>query len=100
MGRLQEFFEVNGVYAMRNLTVFITISCASVVVIYMAVLNTLTGEIFAAYMLAGGGTYSFGKWQDEKSKRSEIEAEVPPPTVPQTVTTINQPEKVNVQGAL
>lgn len=98
MARFAEFFEVQKVFAMRNLTIFITICVGSVVVVFMAVMDTLTGEIYAAYMLAGGGVYSFGKWQDDKTRRSAIEADAEPAIVPQSVTTINQPDAVNVQG--
>lgn len=83
---------------MRNLTIFITINIASVVVLYMACLKTLTGEIFASYLLAGAGVYSFGKWQDDKTRRSKIDAEADPAIVPQSVTTINQPDKMNLGG--
>jgi len=78
---LREFFQVDGEYAMRNLTVFITIIVASAVVSYMALMATLTEGIFIGYLLAGGGVYSFGKWQDDKTKRSEIDADVAPATV-------------------
>lgn len=69
MKRLAEFFEVDGVLAMRNLTVFITIVVGSIAVLTMASYGKLTVEIFAPYMLAGGGVYSFGKWQDSKTQR-------------------------------
>lgn len=97
-GRSIEFFEVNKILAMRNLTVFISVLVGSVVVVCTAVNKTLTGEIFGVYMLSCGGIYGFGKWQDEKSKRSQIEADADPATVPQNVTTINQPAAVNVSG--
>ena len=69
--RLYEFFQVDGAYSMRNLTVFITIVFGSFVVTYMAFCDTLTTEIFSPYMLAGGGVYSWGKYQDEKTKREK-----------------------------
>lgn len=78
---IREFFQVDGEYAMRNLTVFITIVVASFVVVYLAIMATLTEGIFIGYLLAGGGVYSFGKWQDDKTKRSEIDAEVAPATI-------------------
>lgn len=55
---------------MRNLSIFITIVASSLVVVYMALKGTLGSEMFATYLLAGGGVYSFGKWQDEKTNRS------------------------------
>lgn len=69
-GRLVEFFEVNGSLSMRNLTVFITIVVASVIVLYLAFTGNLSSEMFASYLLAGGGVYGFGKWQEEKTTRA------------------------------
>lgn len=84
-----DFFKVNGEFAVRNLTVIISMLVGSIVVIYMGIMGVLSGEIFGVYMLAGGGVYGFGKWQDEKTARSEIEAAAPPSPPPNT--TINQP---------
>lgn len=90
-----EFFEVKGVLAMRNLTVFISIVVGSVAVIYITLAGDMTYEIFGVYLFAGGGVYSFGKWQDDKTRRSEIDAAAEPPK--NTInTTINQPGNVNV----
>lgn len=69
--RTAEFFEVDGLFAMRNLTIFITIVVASFVVIYLAFIDKLPSEMFFSYLLAGGGVYSFGKWQDSKTSRSK-----------------------------
>lgn len=69
MKRWVEFFEVDGVFAMRNLTIFITIVVSSFIVVYLAAFKRLPTEMLTAYLLAGGGIYSFGKWQDEKTKR-------------------------------
>lgn len=98
MARIEEFLEVDGVFAMRNLTILITIVIGSIIVLELACVGELTGEIFAIYMLSGGGVYGFGKWQDEKTKRGQIDAEAEPAIVPQSVTTINQPDSVNVAG--
>lgn len=68
--RWLEFFEVGGVLAMRNLTVFITILFASFIVSGLAMSGGLTNEMFYAYLLAGGGVYGFGKWQDSKTARA------------------------------
>lgn len=92
----KEFFQVKGEFSMRNLTVFITIVAGTAVVLYMALMDTLTAEIFIAYLLAGGGVYSFGKWQDDKTSRAEIDATAPPDPAPITNNTVNQPEVVNV----
>lgn len=92
--RWPEFFEVNGVPAMRNLTVFIGVVVGSIVVTGLMLMDKLTGEIFAIYMFATGGVYSFGKWQDDKTRRSEIESTIDP--VPITNNTINQPGNVNM----
>lgn len=87
MNRWTEFFEVNGSFAMRNLTVFITICVASVLLVILAFMRDnqgqtqLTSEIFACYMLAGGGVYGFAKWQDEKTKRFGIDSTPTPPAV-------------------
>lgn len=75
------FFEVNGIPAMRNLTVFITIMVTSVGIIYMTMLNTITDTIFASYLLAGGGVYAFGKLRDSKENIAETEQNKPAPTV-------------------
>jgi len=99
MQRWVEFFQVRGEFAMRNLTVFITIIVASLVVLYLGIRvnkdseTRLSDEIFISYLLAGGGVYSFGKWQDDKTKRSEIDATTTQPT---PSVTINQPDKVNL----
>lgn len=71
-GRFIEFFEVKGVLSMRNLTIFITILVASVVVLYLAFTKQITWEIFLGYLGAGGGVYSYGKYQDDKTRRSEF----------------------------
>lgn len=69
---------MRGEFAMRNLTVLITITIASMLVIYLAVSRDkdgktqLSDEVFEAYLLAGAGVYSFGKWQDDKTRRFEI----------------------------
>lgn len=99
MGKaIREFLQVRGEYSMRNLTILITILVASVLVCVLASerdqygRTQLTGDIFAAYLLAGAGVYSFGKWQDDKTRRFEIDSTpAPAPT-----TTINQPDTVNV----
>lgn len=69
-----EFFQVNGEYAMRNLTIFITIVIASFVVVFLALTDNLSESIFTAYLLAGGGVYGFGKWQDDKTARAQIDS--------------------------
>lgn len=84
-----DFFKVHGEYSQRNLTVFISIVVGSAVVIYMAIANTLTEGIFIGYMLAGGGVYSFGKWQDDKTSRSRIELDKPLPSAPTPAPSIN-----------
>jgi len=76
--RWKEFFQVNGEYSMRNLTVFITIIVGSLVVLWCAHDASISAELFAVYLLAGGGVYSFGKWQDDKTRRSEIEVDATP----------------------
>lgn len=105
MSRLHEFFEVKGSLSMRNLTVFITIMVASAVVLYLgfrinnAGETRLTSEIFMAYMLAGGGVYGFGKWQDAKTDRAEVIASSDNPHQPSVQNvTINQPEAANVSN--
>lgn len=70
--RFVEFFEVKGVLAMRNLTIFITILVSSLAIMWLTVSKQLTWEIFLGYLSAGGGVYSFGKWQDDKTRRTEI----------------------------
>lgn len=98
-GRWIELLEAGdkGLLAMRNLTILITIIIGSITVVYMALMATLTGEIFACYMLAGGGVYSFGKWQDDRTTRSRIEADAAPDSTVNT-TNIAQADKVNVAG--
>lgn len=102
LSRFAEFFEVNRSYSMRNLTVFITIIVASVIVLYLAARvnnageTRLSAEMFIAYLLAGGGVYSFGKWQDDRTKRTEIDAASDQPPASAASVTINQPEKVNL----
>lgn len=73
--RWVEFFQVNGEYSMRNLTVFITIIVGSVVILWCAHDASISYELFAVYLLAGGGVYGVGKWQDDKTKRAEMKAE-------------------------
>lgn len=89
----QDFFKVNGEYSIRNLTVFVGVAVGSAVVLYMAWQDTLGWEIFTAYVASTGGVYGVGKWQDERTGRSAIDA-----TVEQapTTTTINQPDAVNL----
>lgn len=90
-----DFFKVNGEYAVRNLTVIMGMVIGSVVVVGLAMGGKLTGEIFAIYMLASGGVYGFGKWQDDKTARTRIESEAGPvPNI--NSTTINQPGNVNL----
>lgn len=69
---LGDFFKVNGEFAMRNLTIFITIVVSSFAIIWLSVTGYLTADIFTAYLLSGGGVYSFGKWQDDKTKRYKL----------------------------
>lgn len=94
---VREFLEVKGEYAIRNLTVFITIVVASLVVLYLAICvnsageTRLPAEMFIAYLLAGGGVYQFGKWQDEKTQRFQIDS-TPPPA---PVTTVQNANVVN-----
>ena len=88
-----DFFKVNGEYTIRNLTVFITIAVGSAAIIYTAIADRLSAEIFGVYMFAGGGVYGFGKYQDEASRRSQIDATAEPDV---STTTINQPDAVNV----
>jgi len=95
MNNWTDFFKVNGEYAIRNLTVFIGIINGSLLVDYLAMMDHLKSEIFITYMLASGGVYSFGKWQDEKSRRSQIDSTAEPDQTTNT-TTINQPDKVNL----
>ena len=96
-----DFFKVNGEFAIRNLTVLITIIISSFIVTLLAFerdengRTQLSGDIFAAYLLAGAGVYSFGKWQDEKSRRSQIDSGTQPAQIVNT-TTINQPGVSNV----
>lgn len=90
-----KFFEVNGVPAMRNATIFITIIISSLIVIYLTIKCEIGWEVFTAYLCAGGGVYSFGKWSDDRTKRSQIEADAAPDI---STTTVNQPDVVNVAG--
>jgi len=96
----QQFFQVKGEYSMRNLTVFMTIAAATLVVLYLSIRvndkgeTRLPTEVFCAYLLAGGGVYGWGKNQDEKTARAAINATVTP--APITNNTINQPEIANV----
>lgn len=69
----QDFFRVKGEYAMRNLLAFIGVIVGSCVVIYLAVQDTLNAEIFGIYMAATGCIYGVGKYQDEATKRKEME---------------------------
>lgn len=94
MSKFGEFFDVKGVPAMRNLTAFIGVIVGSVVVLILTWNDSLTGDIFAIYMLATGGIYGFGKWQDDKTRRSEIEASSDPAI--NNNLTINQPKNVNI----
>lgn len=95
MSNWTDFFKVKGEYAVRNLTVLISVIVGSIVVIYLALQGVLTSEIFGVYMFAGGGVYGFGKWQDEKTSRTEM---LSAPDAPPITTTINQPTNVNVAG--
>ncbi len=101
MSNWTDFFKVKGEYAIRNLTVFITIVVASLVICYLAIRvndkgeTRLQAEMFIAYLLAGGGVYQFGKWQDSKTERTEM---LTAPDAPPVTTTINQPTNVNVAG--
>jgi hypothetical protein len=90
-----DMFKVNGEVTIRNVTIFITIVIGSGVIIGMALAETLTEGIFAIYMLSGAQVYSFGKWQDESTARSKVDATAAPDV---NTTTINQPDKVNVAG--
>lgn len=96
--RFYEFFEVKGVYSMRNLTVFIGVFIGSLVVLILTAFAKLTAEIFGIYMFATGGVYGFGKWQDDKTRRSEIESTVEP--TPVNNVTVNQPGNVNMPPPL
>lgn len=102
MKRINEFFEVRGVYSMRNLTVVITIIVASLVILYLAFAENnkgetrLPSEMFMAYLLAGGGVYGFGKWQDDKTRRFEIDSTQPPAPV----TTVQNANVVNTSKEL
>lgn len=93
-----DFFKVNGEYAMRNLTVFVTMVVASWIVIYLAIMGTLTEWMFAAYLAAGGGIYSYGKKQDEQTARSQInvDSEPAPITIPDAKNVAVKGGKVTV----
>lgn len=97
--RWQEFLQVNGEYALRNLTALIGITVGSVIVFVLAVMTDDTGNtqlsegIFTAYLLASGGVYCFGKWQDEKTERFKIDS-TPPPA---PVTTVQNANVVNTK---
>jgi len=88
----KEFLQVQGEYSMRNLTILITIVTATIIVLYLAYLNELGWEMFAAYLCAGGGVYSFGKYQDDKTIRSQINVDAEP-----SPTNIDA-EQVDVKG--
>ncbi len=96
-GRWVQFLEVNGELSTRNLTVLITITVASVIVLWLAFMKDdkgatqLSEGIFAAYLLAGGGVYGVGKWQDDKTKRFAIDS-TPQPA---PVTTVQNANVVN-----
>ena len=96
----QQFFQVKGEYTIRNLTIFITIATATLIVLYLAIRTNDKGEtrlpteVFCAYLLAGGGVYGWGKREDEKTARYALESSNAP--APVTNNTINQAETVNV----
>lgn len=100
-GRWIEFFEgENHRLASRNLTVIISIVVGSFAVIYTAIAGTLSSEVFAFYLLAGGGVYSFGKWIEAGIRKAQIAADSPEsvPAPPSTNVTINQPSNANVSN--
>jgi hypothetical protein len=76
-GRGKEFFEVKGVYSMRNLTIFLTIANGCLLLDTLALLGKIAPSVFfecySALLLAGGGVYGIGKLQDEKTNRTQIE---------------------------
>ena len=87
---MHDFLKVKGEYSMRNLTVMISMVVGSVIVLGLMHVGKLTAEIFGLYMLAGGGVYGVGKWQDDKTTRAEIEVDKPPPVSPDGPTTLIQ----------
>lgn len=77
--RLGEFLEADdGRLSIRSLTVLMSMTVASAVVLLMGYRDTLTADIFAAYLLAGGGIYGFGKWADAGVRKKEIETQARP----------------------
>jgi hypothetical protein len=70
--RFHEFFEVNGIFSMRNLTTLIGVVLGGVVVLFLTVMNKLTTEIYSIYMGTITLIYGQGKLQDDKTKRIKM----------------------------
>ena len=79
MSRLAEFLEADDRrLSIRSLTALMSMTVASGVVILMAWRDSLSAEIFATYLLAGGGIYGFGKYSDNEVKKKSIEVQAKP----------------------
>lgn len=91
----REFIQNDdGVGSAARLNMVIGVLIGSIVVLWLAYHMNLGGEIFAVYMLATGGVYSWGKYRESAEKVEQIRADSPnqPPVVmppSQPTTTIN-----------
>ena len=80
--RWREFIEDdNGRGSSARLCMVYGVLIGSVVVIRLAFMGTLGGEVFATFMFASGGIYTFGKWRESVVQTEQIKADSPnPPT--------------------
>ncbi len=92
----REFVEDdNGRGSASRLNMMIGVLIGSFTVVWLTLKGNLGGEIFATFMLATGGVYGFGKWQDSKVQTEQIKADSPNPqpapivTLPAPVNTTN-----------
>lgn len=73
-----QFFQVCAEFSMRNLMIFVTTVNATFLLDYLAIAELIDDDTFfncyCALLLAGGGVYGFGKWQDDKTARTRIDA--------------------------
>lgn len=71
-----EFIEdSDGRGSASRLNMIIGVIVGSFVVVWLACIDNLGGEIFGAYMLATGGVYSVGKWRESVQNIEQIKAD-------------------------
>jgi hypothetical protein len=96
--RWREFIEEeNGRGSASRVNMFIGVIVGSFTIIYTALTNNLSSEVFAVYMLATGGVYGFGKWQESRVQTEEIRANSPNPSPP-IIAPLGPTTTINVNG--